>query len=208
MLKSEFELAVSELVRDNDSVLTGNEMQAAIDAMLQKYSVDNPKQEVVDVSGVDVYVIDVPVNWQPDFSSVLTAEYPIGEKPRAFVSCSPYETPTGPSLEFDTEIDGDVRLTYTVLHILDESKCTIPMTHRVACVNYAAAYLCDHLSVYYANEENSNFNADSVDHASKTQKYKGLARGLRTQYEELVTTALEDKAAGQVASWPKRKRMF
>jgi len=208
MLKSEFELAVSELVRDNDSVLTGNEMQAAIDAMLQKYSVDNPKQVVIDVSGAEVYEIEVPVNWHPNFSSVLTAEYPIGQKPRAFVNCSVYETPTGPSLEFDTELNGNVRLTYTVMHTLDETGCTIPFSHEVACVNYATAYLCDHLSVYYANEENSNFVADSVDHASKTQKYKGLAKGLRAQYEELVTTPLEDKAAGQVATWPKRRRMF
>jgi hypothetical protein len=205
MSLADYQQLVDDLVRDKDQVISSGARDAAIEAAVQRYSVDAPRVVVEDVTSAGGSELDVPTHWLADTSALRTLEYPIGQLPPSLVNASAvaiYTTPTGEQLRLlFTLVDGDqVRLTYTGAHRLDADADTIPARHRQPVAALAAATLCGQLSSFYATEGSPTIGADTTDHQSKSEKFSRRARDLRAEYTAMVSPAPTERNKGASAT--------
>lgn len=89
----------------------------------------------------------------------------------------------------------------------DTGLVNIAPQHMESCLKLAASTCLDKLAAYFASEGNSTINSDSVDHQSKSDRYRRLANSYRKQYQEQTTKTTTGTAAGAIVALPKRQRM-
>lgn len=189
---------VDDLVRDTDQVIVSLARDTAIANALLRYSVDAPRRVVEDVNVDAGGNLPLPTSWA-EGSTLIQAEYPIGERPRTFIAPSSIEesaTPTGTLLVLVSHIDTgeSVRVTYTAPHVLDATTDSVPARHQRALAALAASDLCGQLAAHYANEGAPTIGADTVDHQGKTERWRARARDLAQEYARIVGPAPSDRA--------------
>lgn len=202
---------VDGLVRDESERLTRADKATAISLAVARYGTDRPRRNVEDVicSGGDT--LPLPTAWEAA-SELISAEYPVGETPPVLLPCSIYTAPSGDVLRLGDWLGAgaEVRLTFSVAHVVTDLLDTVQLSHREAVAAYAAALLLEQLSAAALNDGEATIAADTTDRRSKAQEYAGRARGLKTRYADALGLGRDggdQVAASATVSWPSRRRL-
>ena len=198
-------------VRDTSAILANPaDYDTALRAAVDRYSKARPLELVADLVGTGSYDLVLPDAWQASWSEPRQVEYPVGERKPQLVPPSEraiYTTPDGPVLRLLCSTPGAgelVRLTYTVLHSIEENATTVPVADHNAVVLIASALACEQIASRYANKGSSTLKLDGVDQKSQSAEFAGRARQFMRLGEELlpVQPIGEVKAAGRGGSIP------
>jgi hypothetical protein len=164
----------------------------ALDGALLEFSQDSPK--VATIAGTWAGAA-VPLTGWYERSALLTVESPTGAHPPTYVDSSLIELDTDAGtvyLSISTGVLYKVR--YTILHTIPTmptggatpTDISIPASLHKAFFKLAAAGLFEMLAGKYADTVGSAFQADSVNHQTKTGEYLRLAKEARTRYRLLL----------------------
>lgn len=166
----------------------------AVTRALSTHSRYRPRRIVEDVPGAGGSDYDVILCgfWEEGFSRVLQVEYPVPASGVAELledeDWQIYDTPAGRVLRFLAHVPSvgqTFRVTYTIPHRCDlEGACSVAPADEEAVHALAAAYYCEMLATYFAQDQDSTIAADSVDHTSKTKAYSSRAKAYRARYNE------------------------
>lgn len=201
---------VDGLVRDEVDRLARADKAAAISLAVARYGTDRPRQKVEDVVCGGGDTLPLPAAWEAD-SEVVSAEYPIGSMPPDLLPCTIYTAPAGNVLRLGEALaaGAEVRLTFTVAHVLTDQLDTIKPMHREAVAAYAAALLLEELAAAAINDGESTISADTTDRRTKAQEYASRARALKARYSDVLGLGKDGgpAPAGTAVSWPSRGRL-
>lgn len=166
----------------------------AVTRALSTHSRYRPRRIVEDVQGAGVsdYAVSLFLSWEEGFSRVLQVEYPVPASGVAELledeDWMVYEAPAGKLLRFlahTPAVGQTFRAAYTVPHRFDlEGNSSVAEADEEAVHELAAAYYCEMLATYFAQDQDSTIAADSVDHTSKSKAYAGRAKDYRARYNE------------------------
>jgi len=204
---ADFELQLFSLVRDEDAKISGDDITNAINSALYRLNQDAPFQKVVDVTANNENIISVPAAFETGFSQITNVEYPINERPRASLDdVFVYQEPNGEVLDLPFTITGDLRITFTVRHSIDDASSTFSIEQLEPVASYAASILCGQLATLYSHDTDSVIQGDSVDHANKADLFRRRARELDKRYVDYIgVDKPKSSAAGVVVNIAPRK---
>lgn len=187
---------IPNVLSDDDNRLggtTGTILPAlVVRAIKERYAKDAPLEIVSDVAGNGTNYLDLPVDpageaiFEPNFSTIESIEYPIGQQPPQMVLDSDirlYRSPTGYQvlINFDTPpVGSSMRVTWTARHLGDGS--TVPDKDFHAVVDFAASLAAEKLASFYVGTGDSTIQADVVNYRSKSQEMLNIAKALRKRY--------------------------
>jgi len=204
MALTDFQTLVDAMVRDDDSRITQDERDAAIVSAVSRYSEDRPRRHVVDVVAAGGQLLDLPPDWEADFSHLVALEYPVGSVPPTYLPADQwglYEAPGAIKIMSAIRFGaGDqVRCTHTVRHVVDGVSDTVPLGYREPVCAYAASLLLDQLAALTVNVTDASISADAIAHRTKSQEYAARARVQRQRYlDALGLSATKNAAHGVV----------
>lgn len=206
---SDYATAVEDLVRDKDQVLSDTQRDAAIAAAVLRYSQDRPRQVLADLVSAGGYRLTPPGDWVVGFSAVVQVEHPVDQVPAVLLDplggVSVYRSATTVELielRQPLDVGAAVRLTYTTRHAVTALTDTIPLDDRDAVCCWAAARICDQFAAHYASAGEPTIQADTVQHATKSQTWAARARVYRQQYFGALGIVEAAKPSGSaVANW-------
>ena len=189
--RQDYVTAIDYLV-SGDHALDVGEKILAISQAVKEHSKRRPQIIVEDETGdggFDYAVTDL-ASWVAGFSVIKTVEYPVDdddETPDILQDDEwrMYQTPSGVFLRFkeDTpEATETFRVAYTALHTCTDTACTVETFDEEAVQALAAAFFCDMLATFYAQNQDSTIAADSIDHTSKSRDYAARAKAYRKIY--------------------------
>lgn len=222
MALADFQQLVNDMVTDQDATIPADVRNRAIEEARVRYSDDLPHEAVDDVTwAVQGVFGPVPPGWG-DASRVQSAEYPIGQRPAAFVFADAYRTPgtpTGWGLECVKALPAGavVRISYTQPHVIDDAVDTVPLPHRLPVAQYAAYLLCQQLATRYSGERETAVGAELAKTETRARSYAARAKEYRSAYyagtgqSDPFKQAEKGKdlaAASAVASWPRRNPRY
>ncbi|WP_430391076.1 hypothetical protein [Dyella sp. 20L07] len=203
MSLADYKLLVIAAVRDRDSVLSASDIQAAIDAAVQQYSLDAPRIVVVDQQANGSQRLALPAGWVEDASVLVSLEYPVDQFPPAELPTDQvriYASPTQRQLLFPVDItptDGElVRIGYSAPHTVTDDIDTIRVSHRVPVASLAASTLCGQLASYYASDSEPTIQADTVNRGDASSRWRARARDLAAAYSAVVGSTKSDRQRG------------
>ncbi len=172
------------VVKDDSGKLTNpDDYDRGINAALMNYSRYKPLNVIDDVYGAGTDSIILPAGWSPEFSSVISIEYPIGDFPPTLLDEEDYIVINRAGtvmLNFTLDASERVRVTYTMLRTADD----IPDIDLHAFCNLAAAYCLETLANIFAQTGDSTINADVVNYRSKSAEFAARAKRLMQLYKE------------------------
>ncbi len=194
MALADFQTLVDDLVRDKDQVVSSTERDLAIANAVVRFSEVRPREIVTDEiqAGGRGYRVALPSEWVDDTSDLRSVEYPVGTTPDPdylpMSSVSLYRTPSGQQISLPCSVsDGEtVRVTFTVPHTLDVSTDTIPEKARAAVCYLAASIICDQLANHYATEGEPTLGADTVEHKTKSDRFRSRAKDLKERFDDFA----------------------
>lgn len=167
---------------------------AAINMAVKRHSKNKPRKVVEDFDGDGGfdYAISSFTAWSDGFSTIRQVEYPVDDDDETPDILQEdqwmiYEKPAGKQLRFLDEkptATEDFRVTYTALHTCTDTACTVEAFDEEAVQALAAAFFCNMLATYYAQNQDSTIDADSVDHTSKSRDYAARAKMYMKQYND------------------------
>jgi hypothetical protein len=204
MALSDFQTLVNDLVRDDAGKVSTTQRDLAIANAVLQYSKVRPVDKVEDITAAGGNLVDLPTDWEPDFSDLKSLEYPIGSFPPSILSAqswSLYAAPTGLSIMMSWSLPEavELRATFSIAHQVTALLDTVPLTDREVVCCLAAANLCDQLAALYSGDTDSTIKADSVNHQSKSAEFAARARALRKRYfDELGIDPKKNVASGVV----------
>ena len=191
--RQDFITAISNLV-GGELPLGETEKIFAISKAVKKYSGDRPREIIEDETGAGAfdYAVTLLASWTEGFSSIKKVEYPVDDTSKtpdilADDAWTIYKKPAGNYLRFLEDKPAateSMRITYTALHVCDDTQSTIPTVDEEAVQMLAAAGFCDMLAAYYSQTQDSTIQADSVDHKSKASEYASRARTYKKEYTD------------------------
>lgn len=198
------------LVKDSSGKLESTDYDSAIAAAVMRYSRDRSRVIVEDLPGNSTNDLELPEGWVPDFSAVVTVEYPAGKVPAVMLDrdlWQIYRAPTGEKLRIlhaTPSATEAVRTGYTILH--DED--SIPPSDLDAIAAKAAAYCLLQLAAIFGQTNDPTIQADVVDYKSKTDEFRRLADVYAKQYSSHLGLKDGDTtgAAMTTARPPERRR--
>jgi hypothetical protein len=203
---ADFQLLVTNLVRDDGAVIDQAARDNAIDIAALRYSTDRPQLKVADVAAAGGHTLALPVGWEPLFSELIAAEYPIGANPPSYIERESFrlylKTDGTYEIRFDNSLPvGNVRLTFTIKQSLTAGAPgtdTVPIVDREAVCKYAASLLCDQLAAQYSNRTSSSIQADAVSYQTQAADYRRQASGYRAQY--LAHLGIDEKKSNPASA--------
>ena len=201
------------LADDDASLLSDEQIVRAIGAAVVTYSRDRPSVLVAALSGDGTaYEFALPAGWVWGFSTVVSVEYPAGERPAQFVDASDYsvvERPGSPDpvrlLRFETITPasgaGNISLTYTGRHRHTTGTSTIVADDHEALVWLAASLAAETLAAKFAASSDATIAADAVNHRDGESRWRSVARTFRARYDEHMGKGGTVAPAGTVVDW-------
>jgi hypothetical protein len=189
--RADFQQAIDDQV--SQAKFTGTaQHNKAIAKAVQTYAKHRPRVLVrdLDATGSHVGSLFILDGWEDAFSQVRGVEYPVDDTKAAknlldAEEWTVYQSPQGKELHLltTTGTAGEaIRVTFTALHVVDDSGSTIPAADEVAVQSLAAACFCRMLAAAYAESIDSNIAADSVDQMSKRREYEAMAKVFEREF--------------------------
>jgi len=205
-------VTMASLVQDDAGKITHTDpgdFGTAIDAAVERYSKDRPREIVATASGDgSAFDFALPSGWVDGFSALRRVEYPFppasGQRePNVIYDADePNEpaavrivqaTSAAKKLRFmeDTPAAGsdNVLIVYTGLHTIHastSSSTTVPTSDELAVAYLASAYACQTLAAKYTEASDAALSADTVDWRSKGREFSDRGAELLQKYLELV----------------------
>lgn len=157
----------------------------AVEAALQQYSDDRPMIRPVDLIASGEVDLDLPDDWETEFSRIRAVEYPVGQVPAALLAPMEWElylAPAGELLRLMTSplpSAGDpVRVSYT----LPRTEATVLRGDVDAVANLAAAICSETLASLFAQTSDPTISADVVNYRTKSAEFASRAKRFRQLY--------------------------
>lgn len=203
---ADYQTLVAKAIRDDSGIIAAGDIDAAIGMAVNRYSSDRPVYVVEDVAPSGTQIMNLPAQWDADFSRIAEIEYPLSSgsgRPTYLDTEDYYEyfTPSGKRIRFDVAPVSVCRVRYSIRHTLSTGADTLPVLHREAVSNLAAAICCEQLASWYANAGDETIQADRVNRLSQSKDYAARAVALRKRYTDEI--GVEDKKsspAGEVVN--------
>lgn len=185
-------------------------------AVRGRYSQDRPLIKAKDYSGDgSTYAFDLPpatgtpayYGWVDGFSSVVSLEYPTGNRPQTFLDSREiridFISATTKKLLLDETTPGagkTMRLRYTTRR---ETETDVLSTDMDAVIKLAASLCCRALAGLYAQTSDSTIGADVVNYRTKSQEYTSLADKYEKDYVQQISGTKDEavKAASGTVNW-------
>lgn len=173
-------------VKDDSGRLSGEtDYLPAIQAALEKYSEVRPLLALKDLEGNGTADLELPVDWEPEFSRVKTVEYPVGRIPAIMLTGEEwtlYRSPAGERLRLLIAslpaAGAPVRITYT----LPRDEAAILRGDLDAIANLAAAICSETLASLFAQTSDPTISADAVNYRTKSAEFAARAKRFRQLY--------------------------
>ena len=206
---ADFQTMVDDMVRDVDARIATAERDRAIDSAVRRYGADRPRVLVRDVTAAAAgHYLDLPADWESDFSDIQSIENPLGEVPPALLSGDAFDLYEDPTeirilLAAAASAGETFRISFTAPHTLDGATDTIPAKHREAVSSLAAADLLSALAgIHAASTDEAIHGAPHVDMGDKSAKYARRAEKLRDRYFEILGIKRNQAKAGSaIVDW-------
>lgn len=210
---------VKRYVKDNAGKLTEpGDYDAFIEAVLKgRYSQDRPLVKAADYAGDgSTYQLTLPAGtgtpavygWIDGFSSIVSVEYPTGDRPQTFLDPRDYAidfiSATTKKLILTDTTPGTgktLRMRYTTQRV---AEADVMATDADAFCKLAAAACCRALASYYAQTSDSTISADAINYRSKSQEYTSLAKEYEKAYGEHMGSADTPVTPGGQINWDSR----
>lgn len=193
---------VTDMVRDDSGHINVGDIDEAIALAVKQYSKDRPLDKVEDIVSLGGHYLAMPSEWQMEYSSLKSLEYPIGSFPPEFIDVATYglyNSPTGRQIMHDASLNSgeSVRVTYTIQHTVDGvTDTTLSLDHE-AISSWAASALCEQLATFYSGNQDNLITADSVNHSDLASRYSRRAKDNRKRYYNMMgIEPKRNKAAG------------
>lgn len=188
-------------------------------AVKGRYSADRPLVKAKDYSGDgSTYAFDLPAGtgtpavygWIDGFSSVVSLEYPTGDRPQTFLDPREiridFSSATAKKLFLDETTPGTgktMRLRYTTRR---ETEADVISTDLDAVAKLAASLCCRALAGLYAQTSDSTIGADVVNYRTKSQEYTSLADKYERDYVAQISGQRDEavKPASGRVNWDSR----
>lgn len=205
------DLVKSKVKDDSARLSDADDYQPAVDAALERYSIHRPTEVLADLVGNGTADLELPEDWEEDFSRPLRVEYPVGRVPAVLLPSgewSLYQSPDGPRLRLALARpaeDEAVRLTYT----LPRAEASVARSDLDAVANLAAAICSETLAGLFAQTSDPTISADAVHYRSKSAEFAARAKRLRQLYLDHfgITGDGGPPAAAVMASAPASGRL-
>ena len=215
MALADIQQLLRDFVPEMDDDLKPDARDRAIEEARLRYSADLPQQLQEEVVWPATSVTGpVPAGWS-DQACLVSVDVPGARPDRLSPFFQVYRSLEGWILEgVDAVGAGTVlRVRFTLPHQLDNDIDTIPLTHRLPVVYYAAYLLCQQLATRFSSDRDSTVNVDLSRNETRATAYSKRAKEYRTAYftgtgqvdpfnEKLSANGLT--AAASVTSWPRR----
>lgn len=217
--------AIAAVIRDEQPWLQPADIDRFIQqAILQRYSKDNPLVNVSDIPGNGTAFLPLPVAYpgapavqatgtaaipaaygvfDPQFSNIQQIEWPPDLIPMETIrpeDWNVYRSPSGYQLQLLSFVPqpGDfVRVTWTCQHSPDGS--TVYPGDFYAVCDFAASLCLQSMASSAAQLGDSTIGADTVNYRAKSQEYLTLAKEARRKYFSHFGVDENDKGEAQDA---------
>lgn len=168
----------------------------AVTSALNEYTIDRPRYvtELYDADG-STYEFPLPRRWAKDISRITQIEYPMGNQQPTYLYPDDYVvrkssvgSGSNESLHFVLLVpsagSGIFGVTYTTRHELSTVLNTIPNNDYAPFLYLCASYVAMSGASKASQTSQGGINADAVNYQSYEQKWRDVAAGLRSVYEE------------------------
>lgn len=207
-------------------VLDADRLEGAFAGALAEFARTRPRELAEELTGTGAfdYALDgatpALTAWRDGRSSIISIAYPYVASDRTPPMLdgdgfAVIRLPGGLKLRFlsATPAVGEKALvTYTSLHVVDSSSCSVLASDEEGLADLAACYACEALAGYYSQSTAGSIAADTVAHLSKAQEYRAQAKRWRDAYlAKMAGDAADAPAAGAVAiasTFPTAARYF
>lgn len=192
--------------------LTDSEITSFLVAALARYSIDRPREVVVDVTADGTRYTALPAGFIDGSSLLVRVER---QEAPDFYACDPrtyalYRAPTGLTLRW---LDGTepaaaatVRIAYTAGRALGTlaTDTTVLDADFYALCDLAVSLCCAALAQKYARTAEPLLNSGVVAYRTKAQEWDGRATAYRTAYREHMGSSAGTAPAGAAVNWDTR----
>ena len=155
----------------------------SIELAVRHHSKFKPLEKVEDIDGAGEYDVTLPDSWEKDFSVILEAEYPQGNRSPTYIEPKDmllYQGTSGnPVLRLlhITPASGEtLRLTFTHTHSVAVAATTVEDPDFWAVASLAAAMAARVLAARYTRVWGPTLDVDVMNFRDKTGEYLALAR--------------------------------
>lgn len=183
-----YDLTFTKVKDTSGKLADPTDYDGAIAEAMHRYSRHRPRLQCADLSGSGTADIDLPTDWCPGLSEIVSIEYPVGNVPETLLESSDwkyYRTPDAVKLRMlaaTPTLGATVRVLYSVMH--DED--SLPETDLECIANLAAAFCLRQLAAAFGQTNDPTIGADVVNYRSKVDEFRRLAES----YEELYNQHL------------------
>ena len=185
-------------------------------AIKGRYSQDRPLVKAKDYAGDGTaYAFTLPAasgspalyGWIDGFSSVVSLEYPTGDRPQTFLDPREiridFADATTKKLFLDETTPGTgktLRMRYTTQRAVEAD---VLLTDVDAIAKLSAALCCRALAGLYAQTSDATIGADVVNYRTKSQEYTTLADKHERDYASQISGEKDEtvKPAGGSVNW-------
>jgi hypothetical protein len=176
---------------DAGKLVNPTDYDRAITAALLRYTKDKPFRVIEDIAGDGLGQFNLPSSWSPEFSSVVSVEYPIGDRPPTLMDPEEYlvlDRAAMIQLVSDFTASYAIRVTITAIRTGDD----VPDIDVAALENLAAAHALEQLANAYAQTGDSTINADAVNYRSKPSEFAARAKRYAQYYKDQMGIKEDD----------------
>jgi hypothetical protein len=176
---------VIAIVKDNSGKLVNpDDYDSGIAAAVLKFSKDKPFAIIEDIAGDGTDKCLLPAAWSPEFSLVVSIEFPIGQFPPALFEEGEdfYVIPRSGTLQMrDVKSTAEIlRVTFTAVRTADD----IPDVDIAAVANLAAGFCLEALANAFLQLGDPTIGADAVNYHSKSAETASRAKRLMQLYKD------------------------
>jgi len=180
--------------------------ERAVGQALNTYSRLNPRVRIASFDGDgSTCLFDLPSDYQPPFSKIISVEYPYNQNPPVYLEPSKFQVYTDLDnsaivyklLFASAPASGQsARVTYTAVHVLsgyDEStETSLPVPHWSAFL-YLSAYCLANFAVgYYGSTTRSTLSADLVNYRTKADEWRAIAEHFYASFKAAMGMRVGD----------------
>ncbi|MEO5363442.1 MAG: hypothetical protein H7838_07440 [Magnetococcus sp. DMHC-8] len=207
MSLAELQELTRRMTRADESLVTIDDVDAALSLAVLHYSDTRPRLLVSEVPAPAGPTLSPPDGWEAGFSVLRECETEgddpsVAPTPLDVATIRLEETAGGWRMRLPITLSsGLLRLWFTTSHQLTQESDSLSGRDREAVVIYAAAHLLEQLAIAKSGDLDSTIGAASVSHSTPAREYAARAKTLRQRYGELLGVDSDrTPAAGVVVS--------
>lgn len=183
MALEDLQTLIDNLVRDDSDQITDEHRDQALLLAVVRYSTDRPRIIVEELTAAGGSTLDLPVDWDLQFSRLEKLEIPDGDSATP-VSANTEQVLSGVRIRAAREFQAGtvLHIYFTAMHIVDADNDTVPIADREAVAAWASNILLEQLATMYSGASDPTFDADTVDHQAKGRDFARRAKDKRQMY--------------------------